>query len=232
MANPSTKVVTHSRFAARAAHAGRLCAAALLLACSASTQKPAVDTAMADPKLRRESLEATLRVTDEHPEYVDELFALTLEHPKTLDRFLQNTAVGLKDEDLSRRTAQRLSEQPASLRQTIIVTLDAISDKPASLDAVSQAMNERPQIAAMVVVQREETVRAVMRALMREVLKNDRARKAFLAAVQENSAEMAQVLAPNPDTLASLLRGFAKVGVASGKAELDALVEALAPKKD
>lgn len=202
------------------------------LSCSASTQKPAVDAAMEDPKLRHEALEATLRVTDENPEYVDELFALTLKHPKTLDRFLQNTARDLVREDLSRATTRRLAEQPRSLRQTIIATLDAISDQPESLDALSQALHERPQVAAMAVVQRDETVRVMLRALMREVLKNDRARAAFLVAVQENSTEMAQIIAPNPATLASLVKGFGKVGVKAGKAELEALVDAVSQKDD
>lgn len=187
---------------------------------------------MENPKLRRESLEATLRVTDEHPEYVDDLFALTLQHPKTLDRFLSDAATHLHEEELSRMTAKRLAEHPDSLRQVMIASLDASSDKPASLDGISQAMQERPQLAAIALVQRDEAVRAVMRALMQEVLKNQKARAAFLAAIRENSGAMAQVIAPSPDTLAGLLRAFGKVGLTHGGSELEALVKAIAPKSE
>ena len=209
-----------------------LCGALAVIGCSASVEKPAVGAAMNNPKTRRESLEATLRVTDEHPEYVDELFALTLQHPKTLDRFLSNAATHLEEEQLSRLTAKHLSEHPASLRQVMIASLDASSDKPPSLDGISQAMQQRPQLAAIALIQRDAAVRAVIHALMQEVLKNQHARAAFLAAIRENSAAMAQVIAPSSDTLAGLLRAFGKVGLSHGGSELDALVKAIVPKSD
>jgi hypothetical protein len=206
---------------------GGVLLALCLEACSASTERPAVDATLSNPKLRHESLEATLRVTDEHPEYVDELFALTLKHPVTLDRFLQNTAAALEREDFSRATARRLAERPGGLRQVMIANFDAISDKPASLDGVSQAMLARPQIAAMATVQRPDTVRAIVHALMMEVLKNRTARVAFLEALQENSGAMAHVIAPNPKVMASLLRAFSAESGTSGKKEFEALIDAL-----
>lgn len=199
----------------------------VLSACSASTQKPAVDAVMADDELRGESLEATLRVTDEHPEYVDDLFARTLRHPRTLDRFLQNTAKGLEREDLSRMAARRLSENPAGLKQTMVATLDAVSDKPASQAAIAEAMAARPQVAAMSVVQRDEALRSMLRALVAECLKNKQARTAFLAALQENSEPMAQILATNPETMGKLMAALTKVGVATGKEEVKAAVKKL-----
>jgi len=204
-------------------------AASLAIACAASSQKPAVDAALASDDLRRESLEATLRVLDQHPGYVDELFALTLQHPKTLDRFLQNPARALSDDALSRRTARRLADHPDGLRQILVATLDEISDEPSPLQAVSEAMGERPQVAAMAMVQREESVRRTMRALMGEVQKNREAARWFLLAVQDNSVLMAAVIVQDPNVLASLLRAFGKVGLRSGKNELEALVKALSP---
>lgn len=201
-----------------------------VLACTASQQKPAVDATMADPKLRREALEATLRVTDEHPDYVDELFALTLKHPRTLDRFLQNTARGLSDDTLARMTARRLAEHPEGVRQVLIATLDAISDKPESLTAVARAMEARPQVSAMAIVQRDEALRAVLKALLQEAGKDRKARVAFLAGVRENATPMAELVVKSPETMSALLGGFADAGVEQGKAELDALVKAVQPK--
>lgn len=204
-------------------------AASIGFACAASSQKPAVDAALANDEMRRESLEATLRVLDQHPEYVDELFALTLKHPKTLDRFLQNTARTLSDDALSRLTARRLADHPEGLRQIMIATLDEVSDEPAPLGAISEAIRERPQIAAMVLVQRDESVRRTLKALMGEVGKNRDARRSFLLAVQENSVPMAAVIVQDPNVMASLLRAFGKVGLKAGKTELEALVKAVAP---
>ncbi len=205
-------------------------AASVAIACAASSQKPAVDAALSNDALRPESLEATLRVLDQHPEYVDELFALTLKHPKTLDRFLQNTARKLSDDALSRLTARRLADHPEGLRQILIATLDEVSDEPAPLGAVSEAIRERPQIAAMVLVQHDESVRRTLKALMSEVGKNRDARRSFLLGVQENSVAMAAVIAQDPNVMASLLRAFGKVGLKAGKTELEALLEAVAPE--
>lgn len=192
-------------------------------------ERPALDAAMKDDALRKETFEAMLRVTDEHPEYVDELFTATLRHPVTLDRFLQNTAVGLKEERFARMTARRLSEQPEGLKLILITTLDAISDKPPSLDAASAAMQERPQVASMALVQREEAVRAVLHALVQEIQKDSRARRAFLLGVRDNSTGMARVIVASPETLAALLRGASEAGVTEGKKELEALIKALEP---
>lgn len=204
-------------------------AVSIVLACSASSQKPAVDAAMANDDLRRESLEATLRVLDQNPEYVDELFALTLQHPKTLDRFLQNTGRELANDALSRRTARHLADNPAGLRQILIATLDEVSDEPPALMAVAEAMKERPQPAAIAMVQREDTVRLTVGALLDEVQRNAEARRWFLLAVQDNSVPMASVIVQDGKVMASLLRAFGKVGMKVGKDELAALVEALDP---
>lgn len=204
----------------------------VVAACTASQQKPAVAATMADPELRREALEATLRVTDEHPQYVDELFALTLKHPRTLDRFLKNTARTLSDDKFARMTARRLAEHPDGVRQVLIATLDAISDKPAALTAVAQAMEERPQVSAMAIVQRDEAVRAVLEALLQEARKDRKARLAFLASVRENATPMAELVVKSPETMSALLGGFAEAGVDRGKTELEALVRAIEPNSN
>ena len=93
-----------------------LAAALLVTACGAGAQKPAIETVMSGDETRRESFEATLRILDEHPEYVDELYTATLRHPRTLDRFVQNMAKGLTNEDLARRTARSLADQPEAMK--------------------------------------------------------------------------------------------------------------------
>jgi hypothetical protein len=196
--------------------------------CGAGAQKPAIATALDNDKVRAESFEATLRVLDEHPTYVDEFLTTARNrHPATLDRFLRDTAHELERDEFARFTADRLVLDPAGTRQILIATLDAGSDKPAVLHAMSEAMAARPQLSAMVVTQSDATVRSTLRALLQEVSKNPDARRSFLAAVSENADLMAQLLAPNPAVLAILLKAFAHVGVKNADKEMAALVKAI-----
>lgn len=142
-----------------------LLALCLLGGCSAGAKTQAVQTALENDETRRESFEATLRVLDQHPEYVDELFALTLQHRPTLDRFLWNAAQHLDEDWLARMNARHLVDNPAAAHQVMIAVLDDVSDEAETLAALSRAMEQRAQIAAMVVAARPETVRANLRAL-------------------------------------------------------------------
>jgi hypothetical protein len=198
-----------------------------LFACSASTQKPALAEAMESETLRRESFEAMLRVLDEHPEYVDELVLATLKHPRTLDRFVQNTSRELARDDFARRNARHLARHPRSLRMTQIAVLDAVADKPAAQDGIAQALNERPQIAAMVLAQREDTLRSNFRAVVKEAMKNSKARRALLKAMEENNRELSQMLIRNPEVLGALLQGLADAGLRKGATELETLLKAI-----
>jgi hypothetical protein len=198
-----------------------------LLGCSAGAQKPAIASALDDPEMRRESFEATLQVLDEHPEYVDDLFAVARRHPKTLDRFLHQTGRELEQDEFARFTAQRLVAHPEGLKRTLIAALDEASDDPVALRAMSEAMAERPQLAAIVVVQTDASLRRVLHALLLEVLKNPEARRAFLAGVSENSDAMARIIVPNTQVLVLLVKAFARVGLAKGSKELEALARAV-----
>jgi hypothetical protein len=212
-----------ARGAQRALAAGFF--ACVSLACSAATQKPAVETVMKDEQQRAESLEATLRVMDEHPEYVDQLFALTLRHPRTLERFLDDHARGLAADELSRVTAKRLAAHPAGLKQVMIANLDEISDDPAAMQAVAEAMLARPQVSAMVVTHEPAAVRALVTALIAEVTKNHDARSAFVRALEENREPLAQIAADNPRVLAALTKALVSVEASRGKQKLEDAVK-------
>ncbi|MGC4000761.1 MAG: hypothetical protein QM767_26235 [Anaeromyxobacter sp.] len=193
-------------------------AAILVLACSASTQKPALEAALKNDENGEETFEATLRTLDENPRYVDQFFQQALKHPRTLDRFLQSTSKGLENDDLARMTARRLAEQPNGLKQVMVATFDAVSDKPAALQAVAEAMRERPHIAAL---DHGPTGGAPCerrwRALMREVEKNADGRRAFLISVQENRYPMAALIVQDSKVTSSMLEAFGEAGLTNGK---------------
>jgi len=131
--------VSHGRVMCLAA---TLCS--MLAACTPAQKKPAIATALSADETRHESFEATLRELDEHPEYVDEMFQLSLKHPAMLDRLLSDTAQELSDDAFARRVAAHLAAHPESLRATLVATLIEINGKPAPSDAAAQAIEARP----------------------------------------------------------------------------------------
>ncbi len=202
-------------------------AAAFAFGCSASTEKPALQAVLSNGDARHETFEATLRVLDQHPEYVDELFQLARKHPSALDRLLEDDAQALSDDELATRTAAHLAAHPEGLYRTMLKTLDAISDKQPAMDAVAKALSERPQVAAMIMSQRQEAIILTFTALVKEVEKNGDARRAFLSGMEQNSDALARLLVANPRVLGALVKAMASAGVNKGKAELAALGKAL-----
>jgi hypothetical protein len=180
------------------------------LGCSAGAQKPAVESALRGAKLRHETFEATLRALDDHPEYVPEFLELAMHHETTLDAFLEDTARRLEADPLARRTAVHLANHPKAIEQVLISTLDAISDKPAGEDAAAQAMASRPQLAAIVISQREDALKSTLHALVVEVLKNSRARGWFLQGMAENSGELASMIANDSEVAGAFVKAMAR----------------------
>lgn len=195
------------------------------MACSAGAQKPALETAMKNDAQRAEALEATLRVMDENPAYVDELFAAAVRHPATLERFLENHARSLTNDELARMTAKHLAAHPPGLKHVMIKNLDELSDDPKAMTAVAEAMLERPQVSAMVIARKPEAVRALVTALIAEVRKNAEARAAFIQALHDNREPIADLAIANPELLGSLVKAFAARGAAQGKVELKEALE-------
>lgn len=175
-----------------------------LLSCSVATKQKIMEPALRDAERRHETFEATLRILDEHPKYVDEFYVLAQKHPKTMERFVVDTTKNLKDPRLAHMTGQHLAENPPSLRQVMIATLDASSGKPEAEQAVADAIIERPDQAATAIASRPEAVRVSTRALLVQVGKNGGARSAFLAAMTENREMLAQLLVNNPKTAKAL----------------------------
>jgi hypothetical protein len=189
----------------------------LVFGCSAGAQKPALDAALKDPNMRRESFEATLRVLDEHPEYVPEFLEVAMHHETALEAILDDTARRLQDDGLARRTANHLAKYPNGLKQTLIATLDRISGEPAALDGAAQAMAARPQVAAIVITQREDAVRSTLRALVAEVMKNSKARQWFLRGMAENSPQLTALISQDPEVMGAFTKAVASVGASKAK---------------
>jgi len=205
-------------------HGWSLGVAALVLGCSAGAQKPALQTAWGNDQVRHDSFEATLRILDDHPEYVHEFLGQAMAHPKALDHFLEDTAAREEEDALARKTAVHLAAHPKALRLILVATLDRISNRPDGENAAAQALADRPELAAIVISQREDALRPTLHELVLEVQKNERARAWFLRGMAENSDALAALLASDPPVLKAFVKSFGHAELEKGKTEVNALV--------
>jgi hypothetical protein len=189
----------------------------LLAACNSIGLKSAViaKTTRGDEQ-RRETFEATLRVLDEHPEYVDEFFALAQEHPATLDRFIGNAAGHLDQKPLAKLTAGHLVENPKGLQEILEQTLDA-AKTPQSQAAISRAIGARPKEAARAILMLSSSVQAITEQTLLSARDNPAGLQGLLVALQRQSGPLVEILAADPPTLKILVGGLVQRASADPK---------------
>lgn len=190
-----------------------------------------MDKAMKVELERRELFEATLRVLDAHPEYVDELFTLMLGHRTSLNRFLAINSSGLDDPHYAALMARHLVRHPESLTEVMSQVLEASKDNPEAQRAMALAMERRAALTAQAVTSRPSSVNASTQALIDALQDKPEARQAFLTAMRERSEQVAALLLSDPETLAAVMGAMAERGVedASVAQQLRSLLEGLAP---
>jgi hypothetical protein len=190
-----------------------------------------MDKAMKNDVERRELFEATLRVLDAHPEYVDQLFRLMLEHPTALNRFLAINSSGLDDSQYAGLMARHLVRHTEPLTEVMIQVLEAAKDNPEAQRAMALAMQQRAALNAQTVTSLPSNVNVSTQALIEAVLDKPEARRAFLSAMRERREEVAALLLSDPDTLAAVMGAMAERGVedATAARQLRSLVEELLP---
>jgi hypothetical protein len=143
-----------------------LVGAILAAGCTVSQKRAAVEKATDDPERRREAFEATLRVLDENPEYVDEFFRLALVHRPTLERFLHDTVAELeRSRWLPEATARELARDPKALQRILVETLDASRGRRPAEEALLAAMRARKEPIAGLLASDPDTMKALMGAL-------------------------------------------------------------------
>lgn len=185
----------------------------VLAGCTATLQRPAIEAATANDEARAEAFEATLRVLDDNPRYVDEFFLLARKsHPPTLERFIENTAREARDPELATRLAARLVQHPASLEEIQVRTLEAAREEPDARAAMARAIQRVPEVGATAVAEHPDALRIVSRAAVEAILARPDARRAFLASMQDLAIPMADLLVDNPETLSALIEAVLERG--------------------
>jgi hypothetical protein len=141
-----------------------------LVACSARQKAGVTETAFENDKQRSEMIEATLRVMDAHPEYVDELFRMSRTHPRTQSRLFSNTAAAVADPDFAQRVARHLVAYPRGLERIMIETLDAARGKPDAQRAIVDAIEGRADVAAAYLVEHPRELATVSEAIVKRAM--------------------------------------------------------------
>lgn len=199
--------------------------AVLFTACtSASVNKVLVERTLDPSAVRRSAMEATLRVMDENPGYVDQFFAIARQHPRTLDRFFYNAAQNLHDPDLAALTAENLVCNPAALREVMVQTLDAARDVPAARTAIAEAIEARSVLASSIIADRPSALDATLRGVVGQATQRSEVRTEFLASMRQNSMALARLIVGDRRTLTKLTRAIFQ---ASGRSLAEILQPAL-----
>ena len=121
--------------------------AAATLAChpSVAVQKSAIGAAASNEDERHKLFEATLQMLDEHPEYVDELFAQLRRHPASRDQFLLLAPRGGKDPKLAQLIAGELVKTPEAVTTISTALIDDVYTRPEAEAAFLAAVRARKQ---------------------------------------------------------------------------------------
>lgn len=123
-------------------------------------------SSLEEPEERRDTLELTLEVFDEHPEYVDELFDLAREHPPTFQRLLDKTATELEDPAFATEVASHLAAHPVAVEQIMLAMLLEARSRPELREAIARAILANPDVMAMLMAEHPQiTQMAIMRGL-------------------------------------------------------------------
>ncbi len=168
------------------------------IACTTAQKKDIAKSAVdaMSPTDRREAIEATIRIADEKPELVDELAEAARRHPKTLYRFLADTARDLREPSLANPTAELLVKNPESLEEMFVLTPDFAVGSPEARAAMNRAMTRRAREIDDIVTDDPVAMSRITAALL-ELAPHKR--KALIAAVRANRKTILGLVERDPE---------------------------------
>lgn len=182
----------------------KLAPAAVLatLACTTPQKKEVVESAAeVSDEQRMSTFRATVRVLDDNPEYVDELYSIVREHPKTLYRFFVNAAPDLHSPPIAESLGDLLSRHPQGLEAVFGSTVEASQDEPAARQAIARVVESKAGVVADIQTDRRETVVAAMNATIAAVERKPDAQAGFHQAMRDSAPRVVAILAKDPETL-------------------------------
>lgn len=133
----------------------------VLVFVSACSRESMIRGALEDPSERRDTMRTTLKIYDEHPEYVDELFAAAREHEATFQRLLQRAAIALEDPAFATLTAGPIAERPLAAEHTTRATLAAARTRPELRRALANALVAEGDVMSLILAEHPQLLQQV-----------------------------------------------------------------------
>jgi glutamate synthase domain-containing protein 1 len=192
-----------------------ICGILAVTACAGSQKGKVVEKTLdtMSEQQRRGTFDTMAAVLDRNPEMVDELYAVSREHPQMFVRFLANSARDLKEPELARTTASLLVANPESLAEVMRSTLELAADDPQARAALAKVMAEERVIVADILTDHPQVMQETMNATLRATEHKPAAREALLASMRTSSERVASVLVRDPKTVGVLMSAMLKAGV-------------------
>jgi hypothetical protein len=217
------------RLVCRACALTLVCGCLAVTACAGSQKGKVVEKTLdtMSEKQRRGTFDTMAAVLDRNPEMVDELYAVTREHPQMFVRFLANSSRDLKEPELARTTASLLVANPESLQEVMRATLQLAQKDPVARTALAEVMAEQRTVVADILTDHPDAMRETMNATLRATEQKPGAREALLASMRASSDRVAGILVRDPKTVAQLMGSMLRAG-----ADREALREIFAELRD
>jgi hypothetical protein len=181
----------------------RLCGAVLLaavVACSTNAKKEVTKTALdvQSSSQRRDTFEAMARALDERPEEIDLFYSVARQHPKLMDRFIDNTTKDLASEEMARLVARHLAERPDALEMTMKLTMVEVAKQHEARRAMDRAIAAESRTVSDILTDDSRTMTSVVASLLDVIETKPRARSALIAATERNRAKILGFVKDNP----------------------------------
>jgi hypothetical protein len=136
--------------------------AVFVLLTTGCSKESMLRSALEDPEERRETMALTLKIFDEHPEYVVELFAQARGHDPTFEQLLKQAALGLEDPAFAAKVADKLSSHPKGVELMTRAMLVEARDKPELRRALAMAILSEGDVMHQIAAENPELVRQVL----------------------------------------------------------------------
>jgi hypothetical protein len=177
------------------------------LACGAAVQEAIIKPPMANDSERATAFEATARLLDEHPEWVDQMYAVVQRHDRTRRRMLEDATRDLSNEGASQEQAALLAKDPAALRQILISTVDASKADPEARRAFAHAVAERSEVVADVLTDDPDAVRATLIATVESARTKKGARRSMAQAIERTHVALGDIATDSGPALHVMMLG-------------------------
>ncbi|HZO12430.1 MAG TPA: hypothetical protein VFB62_04205 [Polyangiaceae bacterium] len=134
----------------------------VVVLCCGCSKESMLRSALEDPEERRDTMALTLKIFDEHPEYVDELFVQARGHQPTFDQLIKQAAVALEDPDFAAEVARKLSEHPKAVELITRAMLVEARDKPELRRAIATAILSEGDVMHQIAAENPQLVQQVL----------------------------------------------------------------------